>query len=343
MKAWLVHDVNDMRLEDIPVPEVRPGWLLAKVNAFQPSVTEIQRFQGSSQRGLVAMKEMIRTKGPMPLGHEVCAVVQAVVDECEFQEGDRIAYLHHANQVAGSHYPGCFAEYYLLPLNSAVKMDPAIPDIEGPALQPFSSCVRLVREANVRIGETVAVFGQGVMGMSITQLCRVAGATLIIGVDIRDSCLCIAGELGANITINASQQDPVKAIMDLTGGKGVDIAFECASGSPEVGLSGSKTFFDAIGAVRQSGRLVQVAFFHDDVSLDPNILRAKKIKYIFPDEATKADSELGIQLLAQGKVQFKPCITHVLYGIEKLLEAIEIAAHKLQYNAINPAVVVVST
>jgi threonine dehydrogenase-like Zn-dependent dehydrogenase len=343
MKAWRVYDINDMRLEEVSIPEVRPGWLLARVKAFQPSITEIQRFRGIIQRGLADMKEKIRTTGPICMGHELCAVVEAIVDDCDLQEGDRIAYFHHDYKVAGHHYPGCFAEYILLPINTVSKMDPVIPDIEGPALQPFSACVPYVKEANVKIGETVAIFGQGVMGTNITQLCHLTGAGRIIGVDVRDECLRVARELGADITINASQQDPVQAILDLTGGEGADVAFECASGSPDVGLSGSKTLFDAIGAVRRSGRLVEVAFFHDKVTLDPNLLRAKRIKYIFPDEATRVDMEIGIQFVAQGKIRLKPSITHVLHGIEKLPEAIDITANKAQHGAINPAVVVVST
>ncbi len=111
MKAWRVYDINDMRLEDVSIPEVRPGWLLARVKAFQTSITEIQRFLGISQRGLADMKEMIRTTGPFCMGHEVCAVVEAIVDDCDLKEGDRIAYFHHEGWVAGSHYSGCFAEY----------------------------------------------------------------------------------------------------------------------------------------------------------------------------------------------------------------------------------------
>jgi threonine dehydrogenase-like Zn-dependent dehydrogenase len=277
------------------------------------------------------------------MGHELCAVVEEIVDDCTLKAGDRIAYFHHDYKVAGHHYPGCFAEYILLPINTVAKMDPVIPDIEGPALQPFSACIPYVKEANVKIGETVAIFGQGVMGTNITQLCHLAGAVQIIGIDVRDECLRVARELGANITINASQQEPVQAILDLTGGKGVDVAFECASGSPEVGLSGSNSLFDAIGAIRQSGRLVEVSFFHDKVNLDPNLIRAKRGKYIFPDEATGADMEMGIQLVAQGKASLKPSITHVLKGIDKLTEAFDITANKAMYNAINPAVVVVST
>ena len=343
MKAWQVYDINDMRLEDIPIPEVRPGWLLARVKTFQPSITEVQRFLGISQRGLSEMKAMIHKAGSICMGHEVCAVVEAVGDNCDIKEGDRIAYFHHEGRVAGSDYPGCFAEYYLLPISAASKMDPAIPDIEGPALQPFSSCVRVVREANLQLGETVVVFGQGVMGLNVTQLCRLAGAGRIISVDLRDQCLRVSRELGAEFTINARQEDSIQAILDLTGGKGADVAFECASGSPEVGLSGGKTFFDAISSLHKSGRLVQVAFFHENLNLDPNLLRSKRVKYIFPDEAPKTDMDIGIQLVAQGKIRFKPYMTHVLQGIEKLPEAIDITAHKARYNAINPPVVVVST
>ena len=343
MKAWRVYGLNDMRLEDVPVPKVKPGWLLARVRTFQPSITEIQRFRGIMQRGVADMAEMIRTTGPICMGHESCSVIEDIVDDCDLKVGDRIAYFHHKYLVAGHHYPGCFAEHLLMPIDSVSKMDPAISDIEGPALQPFSSCVPYVREANVKLGETVAIFGQGVMGSNITQLCHLVGARLVIGVDVRDECLQVARELGADITINASQQDPVKAIMNLTGGLGVDVAFECAVGSPEVGLSGSKTLFDAIGAVRVSGRLVETAFFNDKVTIDLNLLRGKRIKYIFPDEATRPDMELGIQFTTQGRIRLKPGIKHVLYGIEKLPEAFDITANKARYGAINPAVVVVST
>ena len=342
MKAWRVYDINDMRLDEVPIPEIRPGWLLAQVKTFQPSVTEIQRFWGISQRGLADMREMIRAIGPYPLGHELCAVVKAVGGDCDIHVGDRIAYFHHAGQVAGSHYPGCFAEFILLPVDAAFKMDPAIPDIEGPALQPFSSCVQLVSEADVKSGETVAIFGQGVMGLNVTQLCRLAGAEHVIGVDVREQCLHIAEGLGADITINARQQDPVKAIMDHTGGRGADVVVECASGSPKVGLSGGKTLFDAIGAACRNCRLVQIAFFHDKVTLDLNIFRAKRLKYIFPSGATRADMDRGVKLAAQGKARLKPYITHVLDGIEKLPEAFEITGHKDRHAAINPAVVIVS-
>jgi L-iditol 2-dehydrogenase len=342
MKAWRVHGVNDMRLDDVPIPKARPGWLLARVKAFQPSITEIQRLWGISQRGLGAMGDKIQTTGPFCLGHEVCAVVEDIVDECELQKGDRITYLHQQAIICGKDYPGCFAEYYLLPINSAVKMDSMIPDIEGPALQPFSSCVRAVKEANVGIGETVAIFGQGVMGLNITQLCHLAGASLVIGLDVREQCLVKAHELGADVTINSSQEDIVQAISELTQGKGVDVAFECASGSPEVGLSGGKSFFNALEVIRMSGRLVQIAFFHDKITLDPNIQRFRNLKYIFPDEEHREDMDIGIHFVAQGKIKFKPYITHILQGIEKLPEAIDITAHKAKYKAINPAIVVVS-
>ena len=341
MKAWRVYGTNDMRLDDTPIPEAKPGWLLARSIAFQPSITEIQRLWGVSQRGLENMDTTIQTTGPFCLGHEVCAIVEDIIDDGDIQKGDRITYFHQKGMVCGSDYSGCFAEYYLLPVSSAFKMNPAIPDIEGPALQPFSSCIRAVKEANVSIGDRVAIFGQGVMGLNITQLCHLAGASLVIGLDVREQCLAVAKQLGADVTVNASQQNAVQAIKEITQGKGVDVAFECASGSTEVGLSGGKTIFEAIEVLAVSGRLVQIAFFHDKISLDLNKLRFKNLKYIFPEEAYREDTDLGINLVAQGKVKFSPYITHTLQGIEKLPEAIEITTYKGKYNAINPTVVIV--
>jgi len=342
MKAWRVYDTNDMRLEEVPLPEPQPGWALTRVKVFQPSITEVQRFWGTTQRGVDKMRQKIREIGPFPLGHEVCAEVVAVADDPRLQVGDRVAYFHWEGHVAGTDYPGCFAEYVLLPTPAIARIHPAIPDLEGPALQPLSSCIHNVQEASIKFHETVAVFGQGVMGLNVTQLCHLAGARQVIGVDVREQCLGVARELGADVTINASQQDPVAAIMELTGGQGADVAFECASGSPEVGLSGGKTLPQAIACLRPSGRLVQIAFYHEPVTLDLNVLRAKRIKYIFPNEATMEDMELGIQLVASGRVRLKPYITHVLHGIEKLPQAFDITAHKARHNAINPPVVVVS-
>jgi len=181
------------------------------------------------------------------------------------------------------------------------------------------------------------------MGLNITQLCHLAGARLVIGLDTRKQCLDVAQKLGADVTVNSSEQNAIEAIRKITGGKGVDIAFECASGSTEVGLSGGKTLFEAIDSLAESGRLIQIAFFHDKITLDPNRLRFKSIKYIFTDHDSRKDMETGMNLVARGRVKFSPYITHVLQGIEKLPQAIDITAYKAKYNAINPAVVVVSS
>lgn len=342
MKAWQVYGVNDMRLEDVPIPEARPGWALTRVRAFQPSITEVQRFWGTSQRGQDKFKQRIQEQGAYPMGHEVCAEVVAVEQGSGFRVGDRVAYSHAApGHIAGEDYPGVFAEYALLPLPALFKVDPAIPDIECPALQPLASCVHDVEQAGIKLHETVAVFGQGVMGLNITQLCLRAGAERVIGIDVRERCLAVSRELGADIAVNASQQDPVAAIMEAARGRGADVAFDCASGSPEVGLSGGKTLFQAIAALRTGGRLIQIAFFHQPVLFDPNQLRTKRITYIFPQEPTQESMALTSRLVASGKIRLQPYITHVLPGIEKLPEAMEITGHKASYNAINPAVVVV--
>ena len=95
MRSWQVYDLNDMRLEDVPVPALKAGWALVKVKGVQPSITEIQRFWGKSKRGVDRMKKLIQETGPFPMGHEICGEVIEAPSGSGFQGGERVAYFHY--------------------------------------------------------------------------------------------------------------------------------------------------------------------------------------------------------------------------------------------------------
>jgi len=105
-------------------------------------------------------------------------------------------------------------------------------------------------QADLRAGETVAVVATGGVGSNLIQLAKAFGASAIIAVDVREDKLDAARRLGATHTVNASHADVVAAILDCTGGHGVDVAFE-ALGRPD-------TIVQAFGAVRDGGRVVVV-------------------------------------------------------------------------------------
>jgi len=123
---------------------------------------------------------------------------------------------------------GSYAEKMLLHENSLVRIDPEIP-LDRAALVGcgvLTGVGAALRTSGLHAGQTVAVFGCGGVGLSIVQGARIGGARQIIAVDVFESKLEMAKAVGATHTVNGKQDDPVQAVRKLTGGNGVDHAFE---------------------------------------------------------------------------------------------------------------------
>jgi len=121
-----------------------------------------------------------------------------------------------------------YAEHMLLHENSLVKIDPDLP-LDRAALVGcgvLTGVGAALRSSGLQAGQTVAVFGCGGVGLSIVQGARIGGARQIIGIDVFDSKLETARRVGATHVVNGKRDDPVKAVRSLTGGAGVDHAFE---------------------------------------------------------------------------------------------------------------------
>jgi threonine dehydrogenase-like Zn-dependent dehydrogenase len=243
--------------------------------------------------------------------------------------------------IIGFQLPGCFSERAILPVVALVKVDDRISDSEAACLQSLSDSVAAVETAEIKIGDTIAIYGQGSMGLECLQIARSSGAGLIVTVDVREESCQVSRDLGADVTLNAREVDPVASIRDLTGGTGADVVFECAGGSPKQGLAGTQSLMQAIESVRSGGKLVGVSWFGAPLELDIDLLRERSLRYLFPDISTLAHLEHTVRLVATGRVRLKPTIRHVLNGLETVPQAFEITANKGKYQAINPAQVVI--
>lgn len=357
MKAWRFYGFGDMRMDEIPTPECRPGHVIVQVLCVQPSVTEAQLAFGIRTLAYEKIKKRLETEAPVQLfGHEFCVrIVEVGSGVTRFRVGDRVAaraklpcggcplclggrnHLCRKGPIIGFQLPGCFSEYAILPEIALVRVDDRISDSEAACLQSLSDSVAAVETAQIGIGDTVAVFGQGSMGMECMQIARNSGAGLIITVDVREEACRISRELGADAALNARECDPVAAIRDLTDGNGADVVFECAGGSPQQGLAGSGSLTQAIDAVRSGGKIAGVSWFGQPLEVDIDLLRERSLRYLFPDISTVANLEHTVRLVASGRVRLKPAITHVLAGLESVPQAFEITANKARYGAINPA------
>jgi len=362
LRAWRFYGFGDMRLDEIETPSVKAGHVLAQILCVQPSVTEAQLAFGVPTLAFDRIKKRLETEAPVQLfGHEYCArVVETGEGVKRFQPGDRVAARAklpcqqcplctggqaarcRSGPIIGFQLPGCFSEFALLPEIALTKVADNISDSEAACLQSLSDSVASVETANIRIGDSVAVLGQGSMGLECMQIARVSGAGRIITVDVREEACRVSSELGADYVINAARQDPVEAIRDLTGGNGADVVFECAGGSPKQGLAGTRSLMQAIDAVRSGGTIVGVSWFGASVDFPIDVLRERSLRYVFPDISTLEHLEHTVRLVSAGRVRLKPGITHILEGIESVPQAFEITANKAKYKAINPAQVVIS-
>ncbi len=362
MKAWRWYAFGDFRLEEEPMPMAKQGWVLLKVRVAQASVTDAQRAMGFHTGDIELIRGLIEKFAPVKLfGHELCAeVVEMGPGVKKFEVGDRVAAMSTApchecpaclsghpeycrnGLLLGRHIPGGFAEYVALPADILVKLPPSVNDNEGASIQPASESVSGVAAADLKMGDKVVVLGQGCMGNYIMQIANYSGAGKVICTDVRSEALTFSNDLGADVVIDARQGGIEKAILDATDGVGADIVFECAGGEPKAGLAGVRTLSTAFEVVREGGTVVQIAFFDADVNLDLNRLRRKGIRYIFLPPPSPKLLQHTVDLVATGKLKLTPLISHVLEGLDKVPQAIDMSLNKGKYKLMNPAQVVVS-
>src|SRR6476620_10362130 len=214
-----------MRLDDVPEPICRPGHVVVEPLCVQPSVTEAQLAFGIPTLAYASIKRRLETEAPVQLfGHEFCArVIEVGEGVTRVSNGDRVAaraklpcgscpfcadgrnHLCRKGPIIGFQLPGCFAERALLPEIALVRVDDRISDSEGACLQSLSDSVAAVETASIRIGDSVAIFGQGSMGLECLQIARASGAGLIVTIDVREESCRVSRELGADVAANARE------------------------------------------------------------------------------------------------------------------------------------------
>jgi len=236
MKAIrLVHQGRPLELHDVPMPQPGAHDVLIRVKAAGICHSDAHYRAGKSRVHPL----------PLTLGHEVAGVIEQVGrDVKQFQSGDRVC-LHYlatcgccdwcsdgdeqfctSSQMMGKYRDGGYAEFIVMPERSVFKLPDEIPFEHG-AIMMCSSATSLhaLNKARLQSGETVAVFGVGGLGMSAIQLARALGAGQVFAVDINRRKLELATRFGAT-PVNATIDDPVAVIQQLTGGRGVDVALE---------------------------------------------------------------------------------------------------------------------
>jgi L-iditol 2-dehydrogenase len=188
-----------------------------------------------------------------------------------------------------------------------------IPDLAGALVNQGALTVHALRRVQFRAGSSVAVFGPGLLGQLSASVAHAAGATTVIVVG-RGRRLDLAQQMGATAVVDYEAVDPVTGVLEHTGGRGVDYAFDC-SGNPSV-------IPQALACVRRGGKVAVLGLAGaKESSISPDRLVLDEIDLLGIRSSPNAYPAM-IALMGSGAVDVNPIITHV-YGIDEVDRAFQ--------------------
>jgi L-iditol 2-dehydrogenase len=327
MKAAVFHGPKDVRLEDVPVPDVGPGDVLARVEFALTCGTDRKMFL----RGHPLFEP------PFVFGHEFAATVVEAGEGVEgFQPGDRVVAANSAPcgqcsyctrdavSMCESMYirlSGAFAEFIDIPeplvKANLLHVPEGVPMRDAALIEPLACVVHGAERAGIRAGDTVVVNGAGPIGLLFVRLASLK-AGRVICTDLRDDRLERAERLGADVVLNVSSSDDVAlAVREMTnGGRGADVAIE-AVGLPE-------TWESTIRMVRKGGiaNLFGGCASGTTVTVDTSLIHYSEVQIRGVFHHTPKYVRRALDLISQGVVTSKEFVTAEL-RLDQLDEILE--------------------
>lgn len=310
----LLTEYKNLEITDMPTPEVGPNDLLVQVKACGICGSDIHGYDGSSGRRIP----------PLVMGHEAAGVVAAAgANVSRFREGDRITFdstvscgqcdfcrrgssnLCDNRKVLGVscgeyRQHGAFAEYVLVPQNICYALPDSLGFEQAAMIEAVSVAVHAANRTPVSLGDTAVVVGSGMIGLLVVQAIRLAGCANVIAVDLEDSRLRIARELGATVTLNAGQVDVIEEVRKLTGGRGADCALEVVGATP--------TIRTAVECVRKGGSVTLVGNLAPNVEVPLQAIVTRELS-LYGSCASNGEYPECIALLESGAIDVNPLIT----------------------------------
>ena len=287
MKAAVFEGPEKMVVREVPLSACGDEDIILKVHACGICGSDIRNFRAGLRYGVTSQI----------MGHEFTGLVHEVGRNVrDYKVGDRIAVapdvscgtcyycrrgwvnLCNKHRMVGTQWPGGFAEYVHLPgevlYHGMVHHMPEGLSLEDGALsEPASSVIASQERANIGIGDTVAIFGDGPIGMIHTEVARARGASRIIIVGLMR--LKEAERFKPDAIIDAGSEDPVARIRELTDGFGADVAI---TANPVAATQGQ-----AVLSVRKRGRVILFGGLPKDnsgTSLDGNAIHYDEIEVV---------------------------------------------------------------
>ena len=322
MQALVLHAVGDARYETVSQPELPPDWVLVRIGFCGVCGSDLPR---------------IFSKGtyhfPTVCGHEFAGTIaECGSDVTDIGHGDKVAvfpllwcgrcipcergqYVQCENyDYLGSRRDGGFAEYVAAPRRNLVPVPEGVSLEEAAMTEPAAVALHTLRRAGgCSVGDVVAVFGAGPIGLMVAQWARIMGAACVAIFDILPEKLELARKMGFDYAFDSRQQDPVATLAELTHGAGAHLCVE-AAGVPQ-------TTVQALSATRRGGRVVLMGNPSADVTLSASLIsqmmrREISIFGTWNSEYSACggddDWRAVLDAMASKSLDLAPLITHIV-------------------------------
>ena len=264
MQALLLENLRELHIRDVPDPECGPHEVLIQVKACGICGSDVHGYDGSTGRRIP----------PLIMGHEAAGVVARVGSEVRsVRTGDRVTFdstvscgkcrfclardvnLCENRQVLGVSCDdyrrnGAFAEYVSVPEHIIYALPDSFPYEKAALIEAVSIAVHAAKITCIEPGSSAVVVGAGMIGLLAIQAFRVFGCSKIIAVDLEESKLTLARQLGADATFLGTDPELLAKLHEATGGYGPDIAVEV--------VGAQRSILTAIEAVRRGGTVTLI-------------------------------------------------------------------------------------
>lgn len=338
MKACVLHNIADLRYEDAPGPSPGPGEVLLQIKACGICGSDIQRvwdkgtysfptIPGHEFAGLIIAVGEGTDKGLIGKKAAVFPLLPCMrCDACRIGEYAQCTDYNYF----GSRCNGGFAELISVPVWNLVIIPESLSYEEAAMAEPAAVAVHALRQAGITIGDNAAIFGAGPIGLMLASWAKIWGADKAILIDVDRSKIDFARSLSFEHIIDAGKDDPVSRIMQLTDGRGADIAVE--------GAGVSVTLEQCLKCVRMFGKVVAMGNPIREMTLSQKgyweLLRKQlTISGTWNSSYTnipKNDWELAVKYMAANRIETARFITHRV-PLEKCQDALRMMKDKTEF------------
>lgn len=312
MKAAIFYKPFDLKIKDVRTPQPKRGEVLIKIKTASVCRTDLLLFQGNLGFDF---------KEPRILGHDGSGTIEKVDEEVtNFKRGDRVIpsfvfscqkcsyckmgkrMLCEKSKNIGFEVNGTFAKYLTAPADFVFKIPKAVSFEEAAIIEPIEVALHIFEVIKPRPGETMAILGQGPIGLILTQVAKYSKLK-VISLDIYEEKLRLSKKLGADFVINSKKENPRKEILKIVK-EGADYTVETA------GLQ--ETVDQTVELTKPLGKIVFLG--------QRNGLRGPLLtpNYIFEQTFFMVESGSGfgyqkaLRLLAEKKIDVKSLISHIV-------------------------------